>query len=129
MIDQQTEKVIGQFINSDFGKSGSISGANTSTIKVKFVGNSLIITYTTVFTHDKTRPEIMNIQIRSLQDEAAKAITQYISAMKNDCKQNLGRALRIKETDRRSDVEMASYNSMSTKATSYFRYFVTLEIE
>jgi hypothetical protein len=129
MLDLKTIEALAQSLDYGFGKTadqtyGNTPTAQTSTVRGKLAGDECTITYTTIFTYDKSNPSAMTFQMRYLKDEANNIITEYVKNVRKEFRAKTGTALKLKETSRVDDVEMTSYNPMNTKATAYFRYFV-----
>jgi hypothetical protein len=129
MMDQETVRVLGQLIDYGYGTSAAKVNSGVSTMRGKLAGDELTLTYTTVFTYDKSKQDYLNQQLRALKMEAAEATDGFFGNVKQQFREMTGRTLRTEEVRRNDDVQMTSYNSMNTKATAYYRHYLVLRIE
>lgn len=133
MLDLKTIEALAQCLDYGFGKSADQTYSNTptaqtSTVRGKLAGDECTITYTTIFTYDKSNPGAMTFQVRYLKDEANNIISEYVKNVRKEFRIKNSAALRLKEISRADNIEMTSYNPMNTKATAYFRYFVKYKV-
>ena len=128
MADFETTRALGQLLDYDVGKSGNVMSANVATVKGKLVGNQLHIMFTTIFTYDRTRKDFLEQQLRALRDESNGIVNNFVDQTKGKFREATGAALKLSEASRTDDLQMTSYNSMTTKATAYFRLFAKYDI-
>ena len=128
MADFETTRVLGQLLDYGVVKSGNVMSANVASVKGKLVGDQLHVTFTTILTYDRTRRDFLEQQLRALRDESNGIVNDFIDQTKGKFKEMSGVALKLSEASRTDDLQMTSYNSMTTKATAYFRLFVKYDI-
>jgi hypothetical protein len=128
-MDNITVQTLGNLINYGFGKSNNVLDNKVATITGKLFGDSLQLTFGTVINYDKTNPAQLDNQLKSLRSEATKAISDYMSNLKKNFKEQTGTALKCKEVSKEDDLQMMVLNSMNILATSYFRMIVKYNVE
>ena len=128
MADFETTRVLGQLLDYGVGKSGNVMSANVASVKGKLVGDQLHVTFTTILTYDRTKRDFLEHQLRALRDESNGVVNDFVDQTKGKFKEMAGTALKLSEVSRVDDLQMTSYNSMTTKATAYFRLFVKYDI-
>ena len=128
MADFETTRALGQLLDYEVGKSGNVMSANVATVKGKLAGDQLHVTFTTILTYDRTRRDFLEQQLRALRDESNGIVNDYIDQAKSNFREATGSTLKLSEVSRTDDLQMTSYNSMTTKATAYFRLFAKYDI-
>ena len=128
MADFETTRVLGQVLGYSVGKSNNVPSANVASVQGKLAGDQLHVTFTTIFTYDRSNPAFLDHQLRALRDEANIVVNDYATQLKKQLKEAAGTALKLTETSRADNMQMTSYNSMSTKVTAYFRLFAKYDV-
>jgi len=128
MTNFETTRVLGQLLDYGVGKSSNVMSANIASVKGKLVGDQLHVVYTTILTYDKSRRDYLEQQLRVLRDESNSIVNDFVDQLKVKFKEEAEMSLKLSEDSRVDNLQMTSYNSMTTKATAYFRLFAKYDI-
>jgi len=128
MADFETTRILGQLLDYGVGKSGNVMSANVASVKGKLAGDQMQVTFTTIITYDRTRRDHLEHQLRALRDESNAVVNDFVDQLKGRFKEEAGTSLKLSEASRSDNLQMTSYNSMTTKATAYFRLFVKYDL-
>jgi hypothetical protein len=128
MLQFKTIDTLGKVLGYGYGRSNNTNGVNVASIKGTIAGNELHVSYTTIFTYDKQRKDLLEHQLRMLKEESSKMINDFVTKTKSEFKSLSSNTLKLNELSRSDSIEMTSYNSMNTKATAYFRMIAKYEI-
>lgn len=118
---------LAQIVEHGFGSSAQVPAASVATIRGKLEADTLNLTYTTVYTYDRTRPQDVALQRRQMQSEAAKSLDDYIASVRSVFRERTGESVKLSEVDRREYTSMISFNPMNTVATDNYVMIVSLE--
>ena len=121
MLSMQQVNLLGEVINSDFGKASSKDG--TYGIKPHIAGNRLIINYNTMAYLPGERSVQQNIPM--LADQANQRVDSLVAEIKTAYKDRSGQNIKLANPGMSDTVEFiqASYNS-PRKVILYKRKFI-----
>jgi hypothetical protein len=112
-------------LSQAFENTCGSSDGNTS-VKHKYQGDNLIVTYTSVvhFAEEYSLRE----QTKRETERSVMMINDCISKVKTAYKELYGSALKIKEISSNDNIEIVSASAMSPRKIAYYRRYVTYEV-
>jgi hypothetical protein len=126
MLSTQTVNVLGNILDTTFGRSGSGS-SGTSSITYSLAGNLLTLKYSRVV-HFAGERSIQG-QTERYTEESIDILSKYLTEVKSIFKEATGKALKVKDIRSDDDIQMISTNSMTPRKVAYYRRNHVLQIE
>ena len=126
MLNSQEISVMGDILNTTFGKSSTVKSP-TMSIKGKLAGDNLTLQYTTIIHLASDRH--LRDQVKRFEEESVKLLKDYVALLKKEFKAQTGRALKCKEQDSNDSIEMITTSPYTPRKTAYYRRFTTLTCE
>jgi len=125
MISYTDINVLGNLINSTFGRQSSNAGSTA--IRAKLAGDKLVVVYHEVV--NIARDADKHTQVNDAKQRAVQEVKKYVASVKTGFKKDAGHVLNLKSAGEASELEAMSYNFLSPVRPSLFRYTATYEIE
>ena len=122
MLNSEEVSALGQIFNTTFGYS-----SQTMKVTSALHGNALILKFMSVIQF--ASEESMQKQMSSHEKDGNECIEKALKEMKAQFKQRAGRAIKVKEKSRDSDVQLVSVNPHTPRKVAYYRLNVHLEVE
>lgn len=116
--------VLGNLINTTYGKSSSASGEYS--IKCDLAGDNMTLKYTTLV-HFAGETGL-KMQVDRCKEEAHSRLLDFLSNLKKDYKDITGSTLKTKDTAMVDDLELIQSTSNSPRKIAYYRMNHTLEV-
>lgn len=127
MLSSSDLNALGQVIDTTWGRSSTSKSSNMS-IKAHVKGDKLVITYSSYGTFASS--VAMNRQVPAFANEGEQATDSYLKTVKEGFKDSVGRELKTKWIDSKSNVEIVDLQPhISQKRTVLFRYVTVLSVE
>mgnify|MGYP003627140031 CR=1 FL=1 len=126
MLTSQEISILGNILNSTFGKSSTVKSPTVS-IKGSLSGNNLELKYTTII-HLASERNLRD-QVKKFEEESIKLLSDYIKMCKKEFKGGSGRTLKLKEIGSNDSVEVITTSPYAPRKTAYYRRFTTLSCE
>ena len=120
--------VLGQILNSTFGKSSTPSPV--ASVKCHLYGsepNKLCVDYTSIVTFASEAS--MRDQKKAFENESTQATNDKMKEIKKDFKETAGRALKAKLVNSEDSIEVINASPHTPKKTAYYRRKTLFEIE
>ena len=116
--------VLGNLINTTYGKSSSPSG--TYSITCDLAGETMTMKYTTLvhFASESGLPK----QVVRCAEEAIQRLDEYLSLIKKDFKDEADHALKTTHVGGNDNVELIQSTSNSPRKIAYYRMHRTLTV-
>jgi len=116
--------VLGNLINTTYGKSSSPSG--TYSIKCDLAGETMTMKYTTLvhFASESGLPG----QVVRCEEEAIQRLDEYLSLIKKDFRDETDHALKTTHVGGNDNVELIQSTSNSPRKIAYYRMHRTLTV-
>ena len=114
--------VLSTLLNTTFGKGSSPCG--TRSIKAEFLGENLILKFTSVVHFAEERS--LQMQVERLTEEAVELLGKSLSNLKSEFKEATGTSLKTKDVKSSDDVELIS--ALSQRKVAYYRRSHVIEI-
>lgn len=128
MLSAKEIDILGQIVDTTWGRSSTAGGVSTMSVKTKIASNKMTVTYTTVVT--VATNVALAQQIPGMNDQGKQAIDKYIKVVKDEFKDKAGRALTTKLLDAAPSLEVMSLQShVSPRRTVIFRYITIFDIK
>jgi hypothetical protein len=126
MLSTQTVNVLGNILDTTFGRSGT-SSSGTSSITYSLAGDILTLKYCRVvhFAGEQS----LHGQTERYTEESVDILSKYLTEVKSIFKEATGTALKIKDVRSDDDIEMISMNNMTPRKVAYYRRNHVLKIE
>ena len=117
--------IIGQIINTTFGKASTNAGS-TQSIKTTFINDEfLLVKYTTVVNF--TGYTSLETVKRDNHDLGVKFINEYLKVLKNEFKDKTNRNLKLKTTDLENVWEDINFSTFAPRRTMYLKINAIVE--
>ena len=126
MLSTQAVNVLGNILDTTFGRSGS-GTSGTSSITYSLAGDLLTLKYTRVV-HFAGERSIQG-QTERYAEESIDILSKYLTEVKSIFKEATGSALKVKDVKSDDDIEMISMNNMTPRKVAYYRRNHVLQIE
>jgi len=123
-MDFNDINVLGNLIDTTFGKSSSPTGAHS--IKCSLAGETLTLKYTTVvhFASDTD----LQMQVSRCAEEATQRLNAFLTDLKKAFKVESGNTLKTTKGPLSDNVELISATSNSPRKIAYYRMNLTITI-
>jgi hypothetical protein len=128
MLTMQEIHVLGQILNSTFGKSSTLSPV--ASVKCHLYGsdpNKLCVDYTSIVTFASEAS--MREQKKAFENESTQATNDKMKEIKKDFKTTAGRSLKTKLVNSEDSIEVINASPHTPKKTAYYRRKTLFEIE
>ena len=128
MLTMQDIHVLGQILNTTYGKSSTLSPSTS--VKCKLYGSEpvkLCVDYTSVVTF--ASESSMRDQKKVFENESNQATNNKMKSIKKEFKEAAGRSLKTKQTISDDSIEVISASSHSPRKTAYYRRKTIFEVE
>ena len=126
MFSTEEVNVLGQILDSTWGKSSTISSP-TMSIKASLSGGTLSVSYVTVV-HLASERNLRD-QVKVFEDESIKITNEFMKNLKKQFKEGSGRVLKAKSLGTSDSVEMITSSPFTPRKTAYYRRFTNFECE
>lgn len=123
-MDFNDVNVLGNLINTTYGKSSSPSG--TYSIKCDMAGDNLTMKYSTIV-HFASEASLQ-LQVIRCAEEATQRLDALLAEVKKDFKSESGNTLKTTKGNTNDNVELIQATSNSARKIAYYRMNVTLKI-
>jgi hypothetical protein len=128
MLTIQETHVLGQILNTTFGKSSTVSAVGS--IKCHLYGvepTKMCVDYTSVVTFASEAS--MREQKKVFENESTQATNDKMKAIKKEFKDTASRSLKAKLVNTEDSIEIINVSSHSPRKTAYYRRKTLFEIE
>jgi len=128
MLTAQEIHVLGQILNTTFGKSSTLSPVQS--VKCHLYGadpNKMCVDYTSVVTFASEAS--MREQKKVFENESTQATNSKMKDVKKDFKETAGRTLKAKMVNTEDSIEVINASPHSPRKTAYYRRKTLFEIE
>ena len=116
--------VIGDILDSTYGKSGSRDGMNSVTYSM--LGDRLVLKFQSIVHFAEGRS--LQLQVDRLKEESVQRIKLKIESLKKEFKDRTGDALKLKEENSDDNLEVISGSVHSPRRVAYYRRNHTFSI-
>jgi hypothetical protein len=128
MLTMQEIHVLGQILNTTFGKSSTLSP--TTSVKGHLYGsdpNKMCLDYTSVVTFASEAS--LREQKKAFENESTQATNNRMKEIKKDFKGSASRSLKAKLINSEDSIEIINASPHSPRKTAYYRRKTLFEIE
>ena len=128
MLTMQEIHVLGQILNTTFGKSSALSPV--ASVKCHMYGsepNKMCVDYTSVVTFASEAS--MREQKKVFENESTQATNNRMKEIKKDFKETAGRGLKAKLVNTEDSIEVINASPHSPRKTAYYRRKTLFEIK
>jgi len=128
MLTVQEIHVLGQILNTTYGKSSALSPV--ASVKGHLYGsepNKMCIDYTSVVTFASEAS--LREQKKAFENESTQATNNRMKELKKDFKDTAGRSLKAKLINTEDSIEIINASPHSPRKTAYYRRKTLFEIE
>tara|TARA_B100000700_G_scaffold321715_1_gene421577 strand:- start:7854 stop:8240 length:387 start_codon:yes stop_codon:yes gene_type:complete len=128
MLSVQDIHVLGQILNSTYGKSSTLSPV--ASVKCSLYGsdpNRLCVDYTSIVTF--ASESSMRDQKKAFENESTQATNNKMKEVKKDFKEAAGRSLKTKQLTSEDSIEVINASPHSPRKTAYYRRKTLFEVE
>lgn len=126
MFSTEEVNVLGQILDSTWGKSSTVSSP-TMSIKANLSGDTLSVSYVTVV-HLASERNLRD-QVKVFEDESIKITNEFMKNLKKQFKEGVGRSLKAKSLGTSDSVEMITSSPFTPRKTAYYRRFTNFKCE
>jgi len=116
-MDMNDISVLGNLVDTTFGKSSSSSG--THSIKCSLAGSNLTMTYSTIV-HFASESSL-HLQVLQCAEEATQRLDSYLADIKKEFKTASGNTLKTTKGNGDDNVELISATANSPRKIAYYR--------
>jgi hypothetical protein len=117
---------LGQVMDTTFVKASTHAPSSFS-VKAKFIGEDKISLMYIAVVNMVSDQEALILKKR-YEDESKQVLSNALKKIKADYKELSGKALKVKESDPQSSIEIINLNIHNGKRTAYFRSVMTVEV-
>ena len=128
MLTIQETHVLGQILNTTFGKSSTVSAVGS--VKCHLYGSEptkLCVDYTSVVTFASEAS--MREQKKVFENESTQATNNRMKEIKKEFKDTAGRGLKAKLVNTEDSIEVINASPHTPRKTAYYRRKTLFEIE
>ena len=126
MLNFSEVNTLGNICNTTWGKSSTVSSP-TMSIKTTISGDVLSVSYSTIV-HFACEAS-MRQQVGRYEEESASITNDYMKKVKKEFKENVGRALKVKEVNTNDNVEIITTSPFSPRKTAYYRRVTSFKVD
>lgn len=121
MISMEYANVIGQIINTTWGKTSTPTYRHDISMKIKMLDEErMILKYTTIVNFYGNNAE--HLQKREHEKDGITITNKYLKKIKDEFKEQTGKTISFKEQGTESSFEIIWINSnVNSRKTAYFR--------
>ena len=127
MLSAQDIHVLGQIINTTYGKSSTLSPV--ASVKCSLYGaepNRLCVDYTCIVTF--ASESSMRDQKKAFENESNQATNNKMKEVKKEFKDAAGRALKTKQISSEDSIEIINASPHTPRKTAYYRRKTLFEV-
>jgi hypothetical protein len=121
MLNLQEIRALGDALNTTWGKSSS-----DKKLTSKLAGDVLELQYMSIVQFAGERA--LSLQVDTHRQNANDIFKEGLKRIKEEFKDQAGRALKTKETNRTDNIELVSATSNSPRKIAYFRMNVSFQV-
>ena len=124
-MDNQTVQILGQILDTTWGKSSTMSSP-TMAIKGSLAGNTLTVSYTTIV-HLASERNLRD-QVKRFEEESVQLTNEFCKKCKSEFKSSSSSPLVLKQLNTNDSVELITASPFTPRRTAYYRRFTTYEV-
>jgi len=124
ILSFEETNILGNVLNYTFGKSSTRDAGYG--IATSLSGNLLTLKYSTVV-HFNSSDGLLT-QKKEQERQSNEMLDKKLRDVKDDFREQAGRALKLKEVSNNDDVELISATAYSERKIAYYRRAITFEI-
>ena len=124
MLSNQDINVLGNIVNTSWGKSGDSNGRSVSAM---LQGDILTFRFSTIVHF--AAENALKVQVDRLAAESIDILAGKLKTLKAQFKESTGNTLKVKEVSNRDNLELISRTSNSPRKIAYYRRNLSVSVD